>query len=83
MWNRVKKMFKKKPKKRDVHVSLNPGVRDITPYELPSNMKVHAKFIGMADTPKGSQTLFKWEVNGVMIEAYDILDAQRKYLRSK
>lgn len=81
MWNRVKKMFKKKPK-IDTHVSFDPRVKEPLIYDLPSNMGIHTKLIGMADTPKGSQAIYKWEVNGVIVEAYDVLGAQRKYLRS-
>ena len=66
-WNRVKKIFKRKPKHQ----------------EVPSNMRIHTKLMGRADTPKGETQMYRYEVNGVTINALDVLDAQRKYLRKK
>ena len=81
MWNRVKKMFKRKKPLKDHVVLLNMTPKDITPYEVPSNMKIHTKFMDKADTPKGQQQLYRFEVNGVTVTALDVLDAQSKYLR--
>lgn len=79
-WNRIKKMFKKKKKKRDEVIAYEGGMiglKEITPHELiPDNMRIHTKII-----KEISEDLNLYEVNGVMIEAEDILEAQRKYLR--
>ncbi len=71
-------MFKRK---RDPKVLNN--FRDmpykIEPEEVPSNMKIHVKFLG-----KGSKAgSFRFEVNGVVLEGADILSVQRKYIRFK
>ena len=86
MWNRIKKLYKKKHK-RDQNIEKNAQdefvLRDVTPHkiepeEVPSNMKIHAKYLGPA---KNGKHLFS--VNEIVIDAEDILEAQRKYLRIK
>ena len=47
--------------------------------EVPSNMKIHTRFIGRV---MGSDK-FRFEVNGVIIDALNIIEAQRKYLRKE
>ena len=87
MWNRVKKIFKKRKKKvdpvidytgEDQTISLSKKmVLDYDPApSLPEGMRIHTKLIGKL--PNGKQ---RYEVNGVILDAVDILDAQRKYLR--
>ena len=48
--------------------------------ELPDNMKIHAKYKGRVPY---KENMFIWEVNGVMLQAEDMISAQRKYLRAK
>ena len=75
MWNKVKKMFKRK-KKRSPTV-----LNDFSKLEqLPSNMRIQVSFRGKV---KGQHNMFMWEVNGVMLQAEDIISAQRKYLRNQ
>ena len=45
--------------------------------ELPHNMKVHVKFI-----ERRKNGNFLWSCNGVMLEGKNILEVQKKYLRS-
>ena len=90
MWKKIKKVFKKKRKKDQV-VSFDGGVigiKDVMPYkieadvdlmtgnELPSNMKIHCIYKGRVAGGK-----FLWEVNKIEIEAFDIIDAQRIYIK--
>lgn len=91
-WNKIKKMFKKK-RKRDQVVTYDGGeigLKDIgyplimeEENDVPHNMKIHTKYIGTVDTPKGSRQVHRWEINGVMINATTLIDAQRKYLRQR
>ena len=74
-WSRAKKLFKKRKQKREEQEA---------PYKLepddflPHNMKVHTKFIDRLENGK-----FRFEVNGVVITALNIIEAQRKYLRQQ
>lgn len=83
MWNRIKKVFKRKPK-RDQVVSFDGGkigLKDVLPYKLEPKHKgdpeiaIHVKFI------ERSLDGFIWSVNGKIIHAEDIISAQRKYLK--
>ena len=85
MWNRVKKMFKKKKLKKDPVITYaggEIGLKEILVADfledIPHGMKMHTKFLG-----RRCNGLFAWEVNGVVFEAEDIIEAQRKYLRRK
>ena len=86
-WARVKTMFKKKKKNRDEVITFTGGVigledkninykLDPTP-EVEYGMRIVCIDKGMI----GGKQMF--EVNGVMLDAEDILDAQRKYLRHR
>ena len=83
----IKELLTKADKTDRVITSENGGIglKDpLPPYkaepeeELPSNMKLHAKYLG-----RRVNGLFAFEVNGVVIEAEDIISAQRKYLRTE
>ena len=74
-WSRAKKLFKKRKQKREeseVPYKLEPN--DF----LPHNMKVHTKFVERLGDGK-----FRFEVNGVVVTANNIIEAQRKYLRQQ
>ena len=91
-WNRVKKMFKRKPKKLQkiekngeddfVLKDFEPGGVTYYPGKevLPSNMKIHVKFI---ERVKGKTDTYLWECNGVRLEGKNILEVQDKYARTK
>ena len=88
MWNRVKKMFKKKKQKKTDHVidytgedqGISLSKKTVLDYDLtpsvPDGLKIHTKYIKAVG---GGKHLF--EVNGVLFTGVDILDVQRKYLR--
>ncbi len=48
--------------------------------DLPSNMKIKVKFIKKVQGKKDS---FLWEVNGVVIEGKNNMEAQEKYSRTR
>ncbi len=79
MWNKMKRVFKKKPK-RDQKIEQNQkgefGLRDFEPYK-PEEL-IPAKCLG--STGDG---FYKYEINGVIIEDVDMLSAQRRYLKEK
>ncbi len=91
MWSRVKRLFKKR--KRDQVITYDGGeigLKDIgypmiteQDQDIPSNMRVTTRYVGTVDTPKGDRQIHRWEINGVMINATTIINAQRKYLRQK
>jgi len=70
-FSRVKKCFKKKKQQQHTEVPYK-----LEPEDIPHNMMVHTKFIS-----RSTNGQFKFEVNGVIIYADNIIDAQRKYLR--
>lgn len=86
MWNKVKRVFKRKKKRDDNVISFDGGeigLKDVLPFKLeptetyPDGIRIKTKYIGN-DMPNGHQ----WEVNGIFIYAEDELDAERKYLRN-
>ena len=64
LYRRVKQMFKRKKKAPEPIYKLEP-----------SDFKMHTIFKGRAE--EGG---FRWDINGIEIEAEDILTAQREYL---
>ncbi len=68
--NWIKKMFGRKEKD---HVPYK-----LDPVEVPNGVKIHAKFIGIQNN---GQKVYK--VNGVVFAGKDIIDVQRKYIRSQ
>ena len=78
-WNKIKKCFKKKPKKDKLIDFRNGGICFKSGDDfLPHNMMLHTKYIKQVE-----EGLHMYVCNGVMIEATDIIEAQRKYLRMK
>jgi len=87
-WHRIKKVFKKKKEKFKDPVVDFSGEEGATLIEkvyqetidtkIPDGMRVHTKLI-----KKVSAGRYLYEVNGVLLEASDILEVQRKYLRGK
>ena len=84
MWNKVKRVFKRKKKKKDQVISFDGGeigLKDVLPFKVepadgyPDGVALDTKYLGR-DEPNG----FQWSVNGVLIYAEDILSAERKYL---
>lgn len=82
MWNRVKRVFKKK-RRDDKVISFDGGrigLKDVTPFKLepseeyPSGVPMNVEYIGT------NSHGFSWKVNGKRITADDILEAQRKYI---
>ena len=71
---------------RDTNIEKNSEdkfvLRDTCPYELepqiPEGMAIHSKYLGKRCNGRSA-----WEVNGVVIEAEDVIEANRKYLRQK
>ena len=84
-WSKVKRLFKKKKKpKKDEVISFYGGEVELKELcvcnfldDIPHGMRLHTKFI------KRQNGSFLWQVNEIVIEAEDIISAQRKYLRQK
>ena len=77
-WNRIKKMFKKKPKKDQV-ISFDGGeigLKDVKTYKnLGEDLPMYTEFIGRENGE------FVWNVNGKRVVSDSIINAQREYLR--
>ena len=76
-WKKIKNMFKKKPK-QDKVITFKGGEIGLK-YKLEPEVEPHTLYKGKV---QGKSNLFVWEVEGMRIEAEDIIAARRKYLNS-
>ena len=80
-WKKIKNMFKKKPKQDKVITFKNGeiGLKYKLEPEVEPEVEPHTLYKGKV---QGKSNLFVWEVEGMRIEAEDIISARRKYLNS-
>ena len=95
MWSRVKKVFKKKPKK-DTNIEKNEKdefvLRDVTPYKVEPDTELGSELCQEEHEQvaynlrmhtkfigRAENGDFEWKVNGTTIVAPDIFAAHRKY----
>ena len=75
-WEKIKNVFKKKPKKDKV-ITFKGGEIGLK-YKLEPEVEPYTLYKGKV---QGKSNLFVWEVEGMRIEAEDIIAARRKYLK--
>ena len=75
-WEKIKNVFKKKPKKDKV-ITFKGGKIGME-YKLEPEVEPHTLYKGKV---QGKENIFVWEVEGMRIEAEDIIAARRKYLK--